>query len=147
MNINHFLDVFLQVFGQRIILKEGFHERLKSRDLNHELLNGAVIFPIGLLSLKSGHIHRFAGDGCTLGLDCVFLGLLLDRGGVDPNFGGFNLGDLLSGGGFEEGLRVAAILGGALGLRLRHRVVDGRAAAGLHYDGGFQLVVVLSEAL
>ena len=77
----------------------------------------------------------------------MLLGLLLDRGGVDPNFGGFNLGDLLSGGGFEEGLRVAAILGGTLGLRLGYRVVDGRAAAGLHYDGGFQLVVVLSEAL
>jgi hypothetical protein len=78
----------------------------------------------------------------------VLFGLLLGkRGGVDPNFGGFNLGDLLSGGGFEEGLRVAAILGGALGLRLRHRVVDGRAAAGLHYDRGFQLIVVLSEAL
>ena len=26
LNINHFLDVFLQVFGQRIIFKEGFHE-------------------------------------------------------------------------------------------------------------------------
>ena len=77
----------------------------------------------------------------------MLFGLLLDKRGVDPNFGGFNLGDLLSGGGFEEGLRVAAILGGALGLRVRHRVVDGRAAAGLHYDRGFQLVVVLSEAL
>ena len=77
----------------------------------------------------------------------MLLGLLLDRGGVDSHFGGFNLGDLLSGGGFEESLRVAAILGGALGLMLRHRVINGRAPAGLQYDGGFQLIVVLSEAL
>lgn len=77
----------------------------------------------------------------------MFLGFLLDRGGIDSNFGGFNLGDLLSGGGFEESLRVAAILGGKLGLRMRHRVINGRAPAGLYYNRGFKLIVILSEAL
>jgi hypothetical protein len=77
----------------------------------------------------------------------MLFGLLLDKGGVNSNFGSFNLGDLLSGGRFKESLRVAAILGGALGLRLRHRVIDGRAAAGLHYNRGFKLIVILSEAL
>jgi hypothetical protein len=77
----------------------------------------------------------------------MLLGLLLGKRGVDSNFGGFNLGDLLSGGGFEESLRVAAILGGALGLMLRHRVIDGRASAGLYYNRGFKLIVVLSETL